>query len=143
MTSAPQTILVPFDASANAKRALQYAIDAAGRTGDEIHILNVQTPVSGDIAGFVGGASIKQYHHDAGDKVLAPAKRLLEKAGIEFHAHIGVGQPGPVIEEFADQLKCTHVIMGTRGHGAALGLLLGSVATHVVAHVKAPVTLIK
>jgi nucleotide-binding universal stress UspA family protein len=33
--------------------------------------------------------------------------------------------------------------MGTRGHGAALGLLMGSVATHVVAHVKAPVTLIK
>ena len=143
MTSAPQTILVPYDGSANAKRALQYAIDTAGRTGDEIHILNVQTPVSGDIAGFVGGASIKQYHHDEGDKVLASAKRLLEKAGLVFHAHIGVGQPGPVIDEFADQLKCTHVIMGTRGHGAALGLLLGSVATHVVAHVKAPVTLVK
>ena len=143
MTSTPHTILVPFDGSANAKRALQYAVETAGRTGDEIHILNVQTPVSGDIAGFVGGASIKQYHHDEGEKVLAPAKRLLEKAGIVFHPHIGVGQPGPVIDEFADQLKCTHVIMGTRGHGAALGLLLGSVAAHVVAHVKVPVTLVK
>ena len=143
MTSAPQTILVPFDGSANAKRALQHAIDAAGRTGDEIHILNVQTPVSGDIAGFVGGASIKQYHHDEGDKVLAPAKQLLEKAGAVFHAHIGVGQPGPVINEFADQLKCTHVVMGTRGYSSKLGLTLGSVASDVVAHVKAPVTLVK
>ena len=44
---------------------------------------------------------------------------------------------------FRSQLKCTHVIMGTRGLSSTLGLLLGSVATHVVGHVKVPVTLIK
>lgn len=143
MTMKTETILVPYDGSANAKRALDYAIELAKRTGEELHILNVQTPLSGDVSGFVGGANVKQYHHDEGEKVLAPAVRQMEKGGVAFHKHIGVGQPGPVISEFADQLKCTHVVMGTRGLGSALGLLLGSVATHVIGHVKVPVTLIK
>jgi nucleotide-binding universal stress UspA family protein len=138
-----ETILVPFDGSATAKRALDYAIEFAKRTGEELHILNVQTPLSGDVSGFVGGANVKQYHHDEGEKVLAPGLRQMEKAGIVFHKHIGVGQAGPVISEFAEQLKCTHVVMGTRGLGSALGLLLGSVATHVIGHVKVPVTLVK
>lgn len=143
MNTKAEAILVPFDGSANAKRALDYAIAFAQRTGEELHILNVQTPLSGDVSGFVGGANVKQYHHDEGEKVLAPAVRKLEQAGVVFHKHIGVGQPGPVTSEFAEQLKCTHIIMGTRGLGSALGLLLGSVATYVIGHVKAPVTLIK
>ena len=143
MNTTTQTILVPFDGSTNAKRALEYAIEVALRNKDELHVLNVQAPVSGDVSAFVGGTSLKQYHHDEGEKVLKPAKRMLEKAGVAYHCHIGVGQPGPVIGEFAEQLKCTHVIMGTRGLASTLGLLLGSVAAHVVGHVKAPVTLIK
>lgn len=143
MNTKTETILVPYDGSANAKRALDYAIEFAKRTGEELHILNVQTPLSGDVSGFVGGANVKQYHHDEGEKMLAPAQRQLEKAGVAFHKHIGVGQAGPVISEFADQLKCTHIVMGTRGLGSALGLLLGSVATHVIGHVKVPVTLVK
>jgi nucleotide-binding universal stress UspA family protein len=143
MDTKAEAILVPFDGSANAKRALDYALAFAKRTGEELHILNVQNPLPGGVSGFVGGANVKQYHHDEGEKVLAPAIRKLEQAGVTFHKHIGVGQPGPVISEFAEQLKCTHVIMGTRGLGSALGLLLGSAATHVIGRVKVPVTLIK
>jgi nucleotide-binding universal stress UspA family protein len=143
MNADTETILIPFDGSANAKRALDYAIDLARRAGEELHILNVQTPLSGDVSGFVGGANVKQYHHDEGEKVLASAVRKAASAGVAVHKHIGVGQPGPVISEFAEQLKCTHIVMGTRGLGSTLGLLLGSAATHVIGHVKVPITLIK
>jgi nucleotide-binding universal stress UspA family protein len=141
--AAAGTILVPYDGSTHARRALEFAISLALQTRDEIHILNVQTPLSGNVSGFVGNAGVKQYHHEEGDKVLAPAKRMLESSGVVFHPHIGVGQPGPVICEFAAQLNATHIAMGTRGHNAALGQLLGSVATNVVSHVKVPVTLVK
>ena len=59
MNTTPQTILVPFDGSTNAKRALDYAIAVAQRTKDELHVLNVQAPVSGDVSTFVGGTSLK------------------------------------------------------------------------------------
>ena len=143
MITDPRSLLVPYDGSAYAKRALDYAVDQAQSTGAELHILNVQSPLPGDVATFVGRGNIKQYHHDEGDKVLAPAKRKVEAAGLPMHCHIGVGQPGPVIADFTDQLKCSQVVMGTRGHSSALGLLLGSVATHVVGHVRVPVTLVK
>jgi nucleotide-binding universal stress UspA family protein len=143
MNTKTEAMLVPYDGSANAKRALDYAIGLARRTGEEIHILNVQTSLPGAVSDVVGRGNVKQYHYEEGEKVLAPAVRKLEDAGVAFHKHIGVGQPGPVASEFADQLKCTHVVMGTRGHGSALGLLLGSVASYVIGHVKVPVTLIK
>jgi nucleotide-binding universal stress UspA family protein len=137
------TILVPYDGSTHARHALEFAISLALQTRDEVHVLNVQTPLSGDVSSFVGNAGVKQYHHDEGDKVLAPAKRLLEKPGVVFHTHIGVGQPGPVVCEFISQLRCTQVVMGSRGLNSALGLLLGSVATQIVGHAKVPVTLLK
>ena len=143
MNAHAEIVLVPYDGSDNSKRALEYAIALARRTGEELHILNVQTPLSGDVSGFVGSANVKQYHHDEGEKVLARAMRKAAAAGITAHKHIGVGQPGPVIGEFAEQLNCTHIVMGTRGLGSALGALLGSVASHVVGLVKVPVTLIK
>ncbi|HTI85629.1 MAG TPA: universal stress protein [Alphaproteobacteria bacterium] len=143
MTTDARSLLVPYDGSVNAKRALDYAIEQAQSTGAELHLLNVQPPLSGDVATFVGRGNVRQYHHDEAEKILAPARRKVESAGLPLHCHIGVGQPGPVIADFVDQLKSTQVVMGTRGLGSALGLLLGSVATHVVGHVKVPVTLIK
>jgi nucleotide-binding universal stress UspA family protein len=143
MTTDTRSLLVPYDGSTNAKRALDYAIEQAQSSGAELHLLNVQAPLPGDVATFVGRGNVKQYHHDEGDKVLAPARRKVEGAGLPVHCHIGVGQPGPVITDFTDQLKCSQVVMGTRGLGSALGLLLGSVANHVVGHVKVPVTLVK
>jgi nucleotide-binding universal stress UspA family protein len=143
MTTDPRSVLVPYDGSVNAKHALDHAIEQAQSSGADLHILNVQAPLSGDVASFVGRGNVKQYHHDEGDKVLAPAKRKVEAAGLPVHCHIGVGQPGPVIVDFADQLKCSQVVMGSRGLSSAMGLLLGSVATHVIGHVKVPVTLVK
>ena len=48
-----------------------------------------------------------------------------------------------MIASFAKKLGATQIVMGTRGLGSAFGLLLGSVATHVISHVEVPVTLVK
>lgn len=143
MTS-PVKILLPFDGSANAERAVKYAIALAKSLQSyEIHLLNVQPSVGGGVAAFVGKGDIEDWHRDEAEKALTSGKRLFDMAGLSYKTHIGVGNPGDVIAAFAKQLDCGQIIMGTRGLGTALGLLLGSVAQHVVSHVNIPVTLIK
>ena len=137
-------ILVPVDGSANAERAVKHAIEIgkACQTA-EIHLLNVQPPVRGDVSSFIGGGTIENWHREEAEKALAGAKKLLDGSGLSYKVHISIGNPGDVIAGFAKKLACTQIIMGTRGLGSALGLLLGSVAQHAISHVDVPVTLIK
>jgi len=140
----PTKILVPFDGSANAERAVTHTIALAKSLQSyEIHLLNVQPSVGGGVSAFVGKGDIEDWHRDEGEKALANGKRLLDAAGLTYKTHIGVGNPGDVIAAYAKKFGCGQIVMGTRGHGATLGLLLGSVAQHVTSHVDVPVTLIK
>ncbi len=144
MSGVSVRILVPFDGSANAERALRFALDLAkAAPGARVEIANVQFTVGGAVSMFINKADIKDYHRDEGMKTLAPAIAAAKKSGVPHAHHIGVGQPGPTIAAFAKQLKCTQIVMGTRGLGAALGLLMGSVATDVIHDSDVPVTLVK
>lgn len=136
--------LVPVDGSENALRALRHAIKMAQDGAlDELHILNVQPPVGGDVSTFVGSTTVKDYHREEAEKALASAKKLLDEAKIAYKAHITVGTPGECIAEIAKRHKVDKIIMGTRGLGSLGGLLLGSVATDVIKRADVPVTLVK
>ena len=74
---------------------------------------------------------------------VASARKLLADAKVDFKEHISVGQPGPAILAFAKRLNCGQIVMGTHGAGAALQLVLGSVAQDVVRESKVPVTVVK
>lgn len=136
-------ILIPTDDSPHALRAVQHAIDLAKAGLQlEVHLLNVQLSVHGAAATFVGKAELSDYHREEGMKAIAGAQKLAEAGGLKPQLHIGVGEPGATIVGFAERLGCNQIIMGTRGFGRALGLLLGSAAQYVVGHCRVPVTLL-
>jgi nucleotide-binding universal stress UspA family protein len=58
-------------------------------------------------------------------------------------AETAVGPISQTIAETADKGGYDLLIMGTRGHGALAKLVLGSVATQVLAESKLPVLLIR
>jgi nucleotide-binding universal stress UspA family protein len=109
----------------------------------ELHLLNVQPPLSGDVATFVDKPTRDDYHRDEADKALEGARKLLKAAGVPIKEHIGVGQPASTIVAFAKKLDCGQIVMGTHGLGAALRLVLGSVAQEVVRESEAAVTVVK
>ena len=141
--SEPRRVLVPTDDSPSALKAVEHVIELA-RAGlsIEVHLLNVQLPVRGTAASLIAKSELNDYHREEGTKALAAAKAKLEAAGLKVEPHIGVGEPGETILAFAKRLQCGQIIMGTRGLGAAAGLVLGSVATYVVSHGGLPVTLL-
>ena len=69
--------------------------------------------------------------------------QTLHGLGQRRQGRLGVGRHGEVIKDYVDKLGAGMVVLGTRGHTGLAGILLGSVAQDVIAHVSVPVTLIK
>jgi nucleotide-binding universal stress UspA family protein len=139
-----KAILVPVDGSENSDRAVTRALDmvTAGLAA-ELHFLNVQPNLGGAISTFVNKEEIDAYRREEGNKALASAVELAKKASVQPQLHIGVGRQGEVVNDFVHKLGAGLVVMGTRGHTGLAGVLLGSVAQDVIAHVNVPVTLVK
>jgi nucleotide-binding universal stress UspA family protein len=92
-----------------------------------------------------GELAVDDYRHEEAEKALAPARALLDAAGIAYTQHQIVGHAARCIAEQATKLQCDKVIMGTHGFGTITQLLLGSVS-HEAIHLMdpaIPVTLVK
>lgn len=139
-----KAILVAVDGSAVSDRAVRHAVDliSAGLAA-ELHLVNVQPNLGGAISSFVSKEQIDTHHREEGNKCLATSLALVKAAGIDAKIHIGVGRQGQVVHDYVDKLGAGLVVLGTRGHTGLAGVLLGSVAQDVIAHVKVPVTLVK
>jgi nucleotide-binding universal stress UspA family protein len=137
--------LIPVDDSENALRAVDYAIDACtNRTSrPEILLVNVQHPLTGDVAAFVNREVMQDFHREQGEKALARACARLDGAGVPYTHHILLGEAAVMICEFAKAKACTQIVMGSRGLGSIAGMLLGSVATKVAHLGEVPLVLVK
>lgn len=138
-------VLVAIDGSETALRAVAHVIKQfpADKTALEIHLVNVQYPVHGGVSVFVDAAQIKQYHYEEGEKALAPARALLDAAGLPYQSHLFVGEPAETISRFATEIACDQIVIGTRGLGVVSSLLLGAVATKIIHLAEMPVLLVK
>jgi nucleotide-binding universal stress UspA family protein len=140
-------LLVPIDGSECSLRAVHHLIDkgsgAALPGALEIHLVNVQPGLPGDITRFVSKQQIADYHHDESAKELAEASRLLDAAGVRYEAHAEVGPLAETIVKLAERLGCDEIVMGARGRTALAEFLLGSTVTRVVHVARVPVLLVK
>ena len=139
-------ILVLADGSESASRAVRYAITQIPLYKEplEIHLLNVQLPIaSGNVRKFFSHEAINSYYQDEGVAALAPARKLLDEAGVAYHHHIGVGDVAETVARYAKEKQCSQIVMGARGMGGIANMLLGSVATKVIHLAEVPVVLVK
>jgi nucleotide-binding universal stress UspA family protein len=138
-------LLLAVDGSENSLRAVSYLIKRASSAKDQYQaaLVNVQYGLHGTVATFVNGAQIKQYHHDEGMKMLAPAETELNAAGIAYTHHLFVGDPAEVISRFAREQGCDEIVIGSRGLGNIGSMLMGSVASKIIHMAQVPVVLVK
>jgi nucleotide-binding universal stress UspA family protein len=139
-------VLLAVDGSESSERAVRYLIGLRGslrQPEQELHLVNVQRPVSGDVSRFVPGENLKDYHAERAEKALAFARAQLGQAGIPFKEHQRVGDPPVAIAEVAQEEGCDLIVMGTRGLGTHTAGLIGSVAQGTVAAAPVPVLLVR
>jgi nucleotide-binding universal stress UspA family protein len=138
--------LLAVDGSDWSVRAVTYLADhlALFSQQPQVLLVNVQAPVASPrVRSFVGKDALENYYSEEGDAELAPASKLLEAKNISHLPVKLVGDVGKEIARYALAQQCAMVVMGTHGHGAVGNLVMGSVATRVLAECKVPVLLIK
>ena len=139
-----EILLIAVDGSDNSLHAVEWLVSRLGiwKEAPEVHLLNVQPSLHGDISRFVSARQVEEFHQDSGHEALAAARQCLERAGVALHAHIRVGETAAQILELAKAIGCTQIVMGTRGRSGLSGFLLGSVAARVIPTAEVPVTLV-
>lgn len=137
-------ILLPFDGSESAKRALHHALTIAKETPEtEVYLLHVVDPSRlGTDESFWQGGTKEKLLAD-GERVLEPAKQALQQAGIPYQVEVSLGSPGNEIPSYAKHHGCTGIVMGTRGMSSMASFFIGSVAHRVMQFAEVPVTLVK
>lgn len=76
-------------------------------------------------------------------QMMAPARQAFEAAGFEVQVEALFGAPAPSIEKFVATHVVDVVAMTTHGRAGLTRLLAGSVAEHVLRHVRVPVLMLR
>lgn len=138
-------ILIAVDGSAFTKRMLAYltAHDEFPGRNHEYTVLTVVPPVPPRAAAVLDRKVLTDYYGDEAEKVLKPIRTFLAKQDINASFLFKTGVAADTIASIADKGKFDLVVMGSHGHGTLTNLVMGSVATKVLAHVKIPVLLVR
>ena len=140
-------ILVAVDGSKASLDALKNVIEHADlyREQPAIELVTVHRPVPKvrGMGAAVGKSQIDRYYQEEGEQTLADAKKLLERAGIPYQAHVLVGEPAEMIVKHCDKIHCDMIAVGAKGRSAIGKMLVGSTATKVLQLSDTPVLLLK
>ena len=129
-------IVVGTDGSACAARAVEFAVREAARWGALLHVVTAykEMPATG---GFIAPLGLYQGSAEAVvSGALCQAEEL--EPDVVLKGEAVLGGAGAVLAKLSQGAAA--LVVGTRGHRAATGLLMGSVSEYVLHH--APCTTI-
>lgn len=136
-------ILVPVDGSRNSEFAVRHVIrEFMNNTAMEIHVLNVQPPLTSYITRFLSRKNVQDYHRDEAEKALRPIRQLLDSFGVPCAVHIEIGDRAECITATAHRLHCDHIVMSTARKNSLTRLVETSVTNRVIELTSVPVELI-
>ena len=138
-------ILLAVDGSSYTKKMLAYLATHIEIFGPKntFTLINVQAPLPPRARAAVGADVVKQYHDEEAAKVLGPVLKFLKRHEVTPEVVTKVGSAGELIAKAADSGKFDLLVMGSHGHSALGNLVMGSVATKVLANCGVPVMLVR
>ena len=138
-------ILLPVDGSAYTKRMLSYiaAHDELLGSGHEYVVFTAIAPIPVHATRFLDRKTLDDYYRDEAEALLGPVKAFIDQQGWKFRVAHAAGHAADAIAAFAAAEKPDLIVMGSHGHSALANVVLGSVASGVLARCKLPVLLIR
>ncbi|MDO5681106.1 MAG: universal stress protein [Pelistega sp.] len=143
-----KTILVPYDSSDNAKKALKWAVDFAKLTGLRLQVMNIQPSFRTVHAkAFFNRGDVEEYQTQLFKEATEGVDTMLNETGVPYELSMGAGDPKECLIDFVLQSKTTEnpvelIVMGSRGTNPFFGGVLGSVSYAMINAGVCPVTII-
>ncbi len=147
--SAPGRVVVGVDGSAASKEALLWAAEEAELTGATLEVVMawempftsfgrvIQVPTNLDYAVEAEQRLQDTVHEVLGSKYDAEPWERSPK----LKTVVVEGRPVPALVEVAKGANL--LVVGSSGHGAFVGMLLGSVSEHCIGHASCPVVVVR
>ena len=123
-------ILVAYDGSADAELALRWAAEEARATGRGLHVVAVDDAITSPW----GAEAVHR-----GEDVLAGVEEQFADLDVELESRVGHVTGELLRASVSDDL----LVVGSRGHGRAEDLLIGSVSQHLARHAPCPVVVVR
>lgn len=138
-------ILLAVDGSDYSRKAIEFVAsrETLIQSNPDVVVLNVRWPLRASPARIVGMAIVREYYEEEAERALRPARRRLQKAGLSATVRFVVGRPASEISAAAEKDKVDLLVLGSHGHSALGGLLLGSVTNEVLARTKRPMLIVR
>lgn len=134
-------LLVAYDGSDSANKALDFASELTQVLHAELHVLAVARPPEfGDDVetSAVIESSRRQYQ-----QALDGARLRLGQRASQAFFHLATGHPAEQIVRYAEANGIDHIVVGHRGHTLFERWLIGSVARQVIAYAPCAVTVVR
>jgi nucleotide-binding universal stress UspA family protein len=120
-----KSIVLGYDRSPGAKRALDIAIEMAGGFGVPLVLVHgIAAP--GTVGEEAGDA--RQAIEEADERITAPAVAVAEAAGVRVVVQVVDSRPAAALIAAADEHDALVIVVGTWSESPLRGALLGSVA---------------
>lgn len=137
-------IVVGVDGSENSLDALRWAATEASLRKQVLHVVGTfTTPIMS--TGYEVAVPDSSDLMSAADTMLGAAidavRQTGELDGIEVTSEVIEGHAGERLIALSGEAEL--LVVGSRGHGGFIGLLLGSVTTYVVNHAVCPVVVVR
>jgi nucleotide-binding universal stress UspA family protein len=138
-------ILVAVDGSVYTKRMLAYLVAHDEWLGAQhaYTMINVVPPLPPRAAAVIDRAVLQSHYAESSDKVFRPIRAFCERQKIDATFVAKVGLPAEVIAATATRGKFDLLMLGSHGHGALGSLVMGSVATKVMASCQTPLLIVR
>jgi len=136
-------ILLAYDGSPGADKALRAAIRAAKEQGAELHLLAVEEGLPRYAATADEMDAVKEQKDTYYQRLCDRAEMEAQLAGVPLTSHVIAGHPSTVIPEFARKLGCDLIVAGFHGHSALHARIFGSTCRGIIFHSDCSVLVVK
>jgi nucleotide-binding universal stress UspA family protein len=141
-------ILLCTDGSECALRAARYTAELAQPLKAEVVLLSIFNPPVGATLWTQEPLPTKRDDllrtgETVEEALTKASKSILTQAGISFSTHVEVGDPVPLILDFAKAKNADLIVVGSRGQSGFSSLLLGSVSDSIAHHAPCPVLIVR
>ena len=137
--SGSRPVVVGVDGSASSISALQWAVRQAQLTGSTVQAVTAWQYPRGVVPAVPEDLDFEAESCRARDGAIAGA--FSGGAPVQVTRVVEEGEPGPVLVRRS--IDAAILVVGSRGRGAFVGMLIGSVSEYCVTHAHCPVVVLR